>query len=89
MPSPIRVLHHAWGSPHAWGVLGWPIQHPPGGLLRHRLPRRDARCRLHIMGFTPLEGLVMATRSGAVDSALVLWLAREQGLSRAVLDSAL
>ena len=41
------------------------------------------------MGFTPLEGLVMATRSGAVDSALVLWLAREQGLSRAVLDSAL
>ncbi len=27
------------------------------------------------MGFTPLEGLVMATRSGSVDPGLVLWLA--------------
>jgi acetate kinase len=31
------------------------------------------------MGFTPLEGLVMATRSGSVDPGLVLWLVR-QGL---------
>jgi len=28
------------------------------------------------MGFTPLEGLVMATRSGSVDPGLVLWLAQ-------------
>jgi acetate kinase len=28
------------------------------------------------MGFTPLEGLVMATRSGTVDPGLVLWLQR-------------
>lgn len=28
------------------------------------------------MGFTPLEGLVMATRSGSVDPGLVLWLVR-------------
>jgi acetate kinase len=28
------------------------------------------------MGFTPLDGLVMATRSGAVDPGAVLWLAR-------------
>ena len=27
------------------------------------------------MGFTPLEGVVMATRSGSVDPGLVLWLA--------------
>jgi acetate kinase len=26
------------------------------------------------MGFTPLEGLVMATRSGSVDPGLLLWL---------------
>jgi acetate kinase len=26
------------------------------------------------MGFTPLEGLVMATRSGSIDPGLVLWL---------------
>ena len=29
------------------------------------------------MGFTPLEGLVMATRSGSVDPGLVLWLDSE------------
>jgi acetate kinase len=42
------------------------------------------------MGFTPMEGLVMATRSGSVDPGLVLWLLRhdvstdavEQGLDR-------
>jgi len=33
------------------------------------------------MGFTPLEGLVMATRSGDVDPGLVLWLQRCGGLS--------
>ena len=33
------------------------------------------------MGFTPLEGLVMATRSGSVDPGLVLWLLRRGGLS--------
>ncbi len=41
------------------------------------------------MGFTPLEGLVMATRSGSVDPGLLLWLEREQGMSPAELDSAL
>jgi acetate kinase len=33
------------------------------------------------MGFTPLEGLVMATRAGSVDPGLVLWLITEAGLS--------
>ncbi len=32
------------------------------------------------MGFTPLEGLVMATRSGSVDPGLVLWLQTAAGL---------
>ncbi len=32
------------------------------------------------MGFSPNEGLVMATRSGDVDPGLVTWLQREQGL---------
>lgn len=35
------------------------------------------------MGFTPLEGLVMATRSGTVDPGLILWLAQQAGLSPA------
>ena len=38
------------------------------------------------MGFTPLEGLVMATRSGSVDPGLVLWLARDQGVPVAELS---
>ncbi|MDQ1386232.1 MAG: acetate kinase [Actinomycetota bacterium] len=32
------------------------------------------------MGFTPLEGLVMATRAGSIDPGLVLWLLQEAGL---------
>jgi acetate kinase len=38
------------------------------------------RCVDTTMGFTPLEGLVMATRSGTVDPGLVLWLARPERL---------
>ncbi len=41
------------------------------------------------MGFTPLEGLVMATRSGTVDPGLVLWLLQHAGLSAEELNEAL
>jgi acetate kinase len=41
------------------------------------------------MGFTPLEGLVMATRSGSVDPGLLLWLLRHAGLGADELDDAL
>lgn len=40
------------------------------------------------MGFTPVEGLVMATRSGSVDPGLLMWLL-DQGLPRADLADAL
>jgi len=33
------------------------------------------------MGFTPLEGLVMGTRSGDIDPAVVIYMQRELGLS--------
>lgn len=33
------------------------------------------------MGFTPMEGLMMATRAGSVDVGLVLWAMRHRGLS--------
>ena len=42
---------------------------------------RDGRSVETTMGFTPLEGLVMATRSGDVDPGLVLWLQQHGGLS--------
>ncbi len=41
------------------------------------------------MGFTPLEGVVMATRSGSVDPGLVLWLAQRQGVPVAELAEGL
>ncbi len=41
------------------------------------------------MGFTPLEGLVMATRSGSVDPGLVLWLQEHVGTPPAELAATL
>ncbi len=41
----------------------------------------DGVCVDTTMGFTPLEGLVMATRSGSVDPGLIVWLAQRGGLS--------
>jgi acetate kinase len=39
------------------------------------------------MGFTPLEGLVMGTRSGDIDPALVDYLAQKEGVSAAEIES--
>ncbi|MET0821994.1 MAG: acetate/propionate family kinase [Aeromicrobium sp.] len=41
------------------------------------------------MGFTPLDGLVMATRSGSIDPGLVLWLQEHEGLSTREVATAL
>jgi acetate kinase len=41
---------------------------------------RDGRSVDTTMGFTPLEGLVMETRSGSVDPGLVLWLITHAGV---------
>jgi acetate kinase len=41
------------------------------------------------MGFTPLEGLVMATRSGSLDPGMLLWLMEREGLSATELTEAL
>jgi acetate kinase len=40
------------------------------------------------MGFTPLDGLVMASRPGSVDPGLVLWLLEHRGLTAAELGDA-
>ncbi|HWI02251.1 MAG TPA: acetate/propionate family kinase, partial [Acidimicrobiales bacterium] len=69
------------------------------GELLGGLPRRVVTCHLGAgaslcavldgrsvdttMGFTPLEGLVMNTRSGSLDPGLVLWLIEEAGLAPA------
>ena len=41
------------------------------------------------MGFSPLEGVPMATRSGSVDPGAIVYLLRERGLSVDELDAAL
>jgi len=41
------------------------------------------------MGFTPLDGLVMATRSGSVDPGLILWLEEHMGMPPSELASTL
>lgn len=41
----------------------------------------DGRSVDTTMGFTPLEGLTMATRSGSVDPGAVLWLLTHQGMT--------
>lgn len=38
------------------------------------------------MGFTPLEGLMMGTRSGSVDPALIPYLARREGVEAAEVE---
>ncbi len=50
---------------------------------------QDGRSVDTTMGFTPLEGLVMATRSGSVDPGLVLWLADHVGMPPAELAATL
>jgi acetate kinase len=49
----------------------------------------DGRSVATTMGFTPLEGLTMATRSGSVDPGLVLWLLEHGELDEAAIAAAL
>lgn len=50
---------------------------------------RNGRSVDTTMGFTPLEGLMMATRSGSIDPGLLLWLANTVGMSGADLAKGL
>jgi acetate kinase len=49
----------------------------------------DGRSVETTMGFTPLDGLVMATRPGSVDPGLLLWLQTSAGLSAEEIGEAL
>jgi acetate kinase len=78
-------LSHAYASRRAAEVLGRPAERLR--LVSCHLGAGASLCAVHsgqsvdtTMGFTPLEGLMMATRSGSVDPGLVLWLQRQRGL---------
>jgi acetate kinase len=69
-------LAHAWAvgrvravAPDAARVV---VAHLGGGASL--CAAQDGRSVMTTMGFTPLDGLVMATRSGAIDPGAVLWL---------------
>jgi acetate kinase len=79
-------LSHAYASRRAAEVVGKPIEavrivtcHLGAGASLASV--RGGVSVDTTMGFTPLEGLVMATRSGSVDPGLVLWLQQRAGLS--------
>jgi acetate kinase len=79
-------LSHAWTSRRAIERSGLPVGqarvvtcHLGGGASLAAVA--GGRCVDTTMGFTPLEGLVMATRSGSVDPGLVLWLQERHGMS--------
>lgn len=79
-------LSHAYCSERAAELLGRPVAGlriitchlGAGASLAAVLGGRSVDTT---MGFTPLEGLVMATRSGTVDPGLVLWLEEHEHLS--------
>ena len=87
-------LSHAYASRRAAELLDVPLAdlrivtcHLGAGASLAAV--RDGRSVDTTMGFTPLEGLVMATRSGTVDPGLVLWLAEHGGLSMAEIGEGL
>ncbi len=79
-------LSHAYATRRAAELLDRPVEelrlvtcHLGAGASLAAV--RHGRSVDTTMGFTPLEGLVMATRSGTVDPGLVLWLEEHEGLS--------
>jgi acetate kinase len=88
------------GLSHAWVARRAPalVDRDPAGLriVSAHLGAGASVCAISggrsidtTMGFTPLDGLVMATRSGSVDPGLVLWLLQHAGISEAELADAL
>ena len=78
-------LSHAYASRRAAELLGRPLAelrlvtaHLGAGASLAAV--KGGRSIETTMGFTPLEGLVMATRSGSVDPGLLLWVQRHSDL---------
>jgi acetate kinase len=88
------------GLSHGWVARRVPELLSSGGrpdrIISCHLGAGASLCAIHrgesvdtTMGFTPLEGLVMATRSGSVDPGMLLWLLERESLTEAELADAL
>lgn len=78
-------LSHEYASRRAADLIGRPVEalrivtcHLGAGASLAAVV--NARSVDTTMGFTPLEGLVMATRSGTIDPGLVTWLVEHAGV---------
>ena len=87
-------LSHAYAARRAAEILGRPpselrlvTAHLGAGASLAAVAR--GRSVDTTMGFTPMEGLVMATRSGSVDPGLLLWVQRHGNLDPDQVESAL
>ena len=87
-------INHEFAAHRAAEVLGRPL--PELRLITCHLGSgcslaavRGGRSVDTTMGFTPLEGLVMGTRSGSLDPGLLLHLLREPGASVDAVDALL
>jgi acetate kinase len=85
-------LSHAYAARRVAALAGAPVRH----LVTCHLGAGASLCAVldgvsvaTTMGFTPLEGLVMATRSGTVDPGLVTWLVHGDRLTAAEVDDGL
>jgi acetate kinase len=87
-------LSHSYGSWRAAKMVGRPLEelrivtcHLGAGASLAAV--KGGRSVDTTMGFTPLDGLVMATRSGSIDPGLVLWLEEHVGTPAAELAATL
>jgi acetate kinase len=87
-------LSHAWIARRAPQLLGHAAQelrivscHLGAGASLCAI--NDGACVDTTMGFTPLEGLVMATRSGSIDPGMLIWLLERESVSARELAEAL
>jgi acetate kinase len=87
-------LSHAYSSRRAAAIVDRPVEelrivtcHLGAGASVAAVER--GRSVDTTMGFTPLDGLVMATRSGSIDPGLVLWLEKHVGTPPAELAATL
>jgi acetate kinase len=87
-------LSYAWASRRCAELLDRPpdelqmiIAHIGAGVSACAV--RDGRSVDTSMGFTPLEGAVMAMRSGSVDPGALLWLQQVHGVTSGDMNTAL
>ena len=87
-------LSHAYASRRTAELIGRPVEELR--IVTCHLGAGASLCAVQAgrsidttMGFTPLEGLVMATRAGSVDPGLLLWLLEHERLEIGALTHAL